>query len=248
MQIYDDPVRVLFQKMIPELVSNPSKQFSKSNAIQWFKNNYPRIKEGTMIAHLMRFSTNAPSRLHYSPKPEEDCLFQIDGSMYRLYDRNLDPHPIHSVEDIAVSRDTIQKPEPLENSSAFSYEKDLQNYLSKNIGMLGKGLKLYQDEGITGIEFPVGGKFVDILAQDADDNLVVIELKVARGYDKVVGQLLRYMAWIRIHQADSGQGVRGIIVGREITDDLKLACSGLSNIELFEYDLSVKLRKIEPVS
>ena len=64
---------------------------------------------------------------------------------------------------------------------------------------------------------------------------------------EVVGQLLRYMAWIRIHQADSGQGVRGIIVGREITDDLKLACSGLSNIELFEYDLSVKLRRIESV-
>jgi hypothetical protein len=106
------------------------------------------------------------------------------------------------------------------------------------------GLQLFQDEGITGIEFPAGGRFIDILAVDKDKRLVVIELKVSRGYDRVVGQILRYMAWIDKNQAETGQGVRGIIAARDISEDLRLACSYLPNVSLYEYELSVALRKI----
>ena len=66
----------------------------------------------------------------------------------------------------------------------------------------------------------MGNRFIDILALDKDNNYVVIELKVSRGYDRVVGQILRYMGWLRKNQAESGQLVRGIIVAREISDDL----------------------------
>ena len=84
----------------------------------------------------------------------------------------------------------------------------------KNLSLLEPGLRLYEEEGITGIEFPAGGRFIDILAVDAQHNYVVIELKVSRGYDRVVGQLLRYMAWVKQHQAEATQQVRGIIVAR----------------------------------
>ncbi len=63
-------------------------------------------------------------------------------------------------------------------------------------------------------------------------------------YDKVVGQLLRYIGWVEKYLADAGQQVRGVIVGREITEDLLLACSGLKSVEHFEYSLSVSLRRI----
>jgi hypothetical protein len=49
-------------------------------------------------------------------------------------------------------------------------------------------LTLYEEEGINGIEFPVGGRFIDILAVDSDGALVVIELKVSRGYDLIVAR------------------------------------------------------------
>ena len=74
---------------------------------------------------------------------------------------------------------------------------------------------------------------------------MVIELKVSRGYDRVVGQILRYMAWIRKNHAEQNQKVRGVIIAREITEDLLLACSETQNVDLFEYNLSVTLRKIE---
>ncbi len=101
------------------------------------------------------------------------------------------------------------------------------------------------EEDINGVEFPVGNRYIDILAVDSSNNYVVIELKVSRAYDKVVGQLLRYMGWIKKHHAEPNQSVRGIIIAREISNDLLLACSGLANIDLYEYNLSVTLNNIK---
>lgn len=95
------------------------------------------------------------------------------------------------------------------------------------------------------VPYPVGGRFIDILALDAKQGLVVIELKVSKGYDRVVGQLLRYMSWIKQHHAERGQNVRGIIAAREISEDLKLACSYLADVSLYEYEMSVRLKKVD---
>ncbi len=126
------------------------------------------------------------------------------------------------------------------------YEKDLQSFLAKNLGLVGPGLRLYEEEGITGIEFPAGGRFIDILALDRHNNFVVIELKVSRGYDRVVGQVLRYMAWIKKNLADPSQSVRGVIIAREISDDLLLAASLVQDIELYNYKMSVSLGRVMP--
>jgi hypothetical protein len=62
--------------------------------------------------------------------------------------------------------------------------------------------------------------------------------------DRVVGQLLRYMNWVRKELAEPGQRVRGVIVCRSISEDLILACSGINGIELFEYRLKVTVSKV----
>ena len=64
MSIYDKPVRVLIRDMISAFAPQKGALFSKDRAIEWFAQHYPKIKEGTISAHLIRFSTNAPSRLH----------------------------------------------------------------------------------------------------------------------------------------------------------------------------------------
>ena len=128
---------------------------------------------------------------------------------------------------------------------AFAYERDLQNYLAKNLALLEQGLKLYQDddEQYDGIEFPAGNRYIDILAVGADRAFVVIELKVSRGHDRTVGQLLRYMAWVR-DNLSKGTPVRGIIVANEISEDLKLASSMVSSVQLVEYEISFSLRQV----
>lgn len=258
MPIYAKSVRHLMRdEMVPTLAADLDKVFGRQQAIAWFKTNYPKIKEATVTAHLIRLSTNAPTRLHYSAKPgEDDVLFQIDGSRFRRYDPKNDPTPITkgsggSYEKHLTDPDDDGEPEePVVEASRpgadnqFAYEHDLRDFLAKNLPLIEPGLHLYVDEEVNGIEFPVGGRFVDILAVDASNNFVVIELKVSRGYDRVVGQLLRYMAWVQQKHAEPGQEVRGVIVSRQITDDLRLACSTLSNVALFEYELSVTLRRV----
>jgi hypothetical protein len=218
---------------------------TRKQAIDWFAQQYPKIKSGTVHCHLIRLSTNAPTRLHYSAKPhEDDVFFQMDGSHFRLYDPAHDPAPIHEITAKPVAPLATEEEVDPAGSAEFAYEADLRNYLAKNLSIIEPGLMLYQDEGITGVEFDVGGRRIDILAIDAKGALVVIELKVSRGYDRVVGQLMRYMAWIRKNQAEAGQHVRGVIVCREISEDLLLACSLLSAVQLFEYELSLKLKSV----
>jgi endonuclease len=143
---------------------------------------------------------------------------------------------------IIGSGNAAEEPEP---PSEFAYESDLRDFLAKNLSLLEPGLRLYQEEGITGIEFPAGGRLIDILAVDGQNNFVVIELKVSKGYDRAVGQLLRYMSWIDENHAEPPQEVRGIIIAREISPDLVLACSRVSGVELYDYQLSVKLQKVQ---
>jgi endonuclease len=247
MAIYDRPVRTILRDMIADLAPQPGVVFTKEAAVGWFSARFPKIKLGTISAHLIRFSTNAESRLHYSARPDEDLLFQIDGSHFRLYEPGKDPTPIHSKSDVHSAPAAIELDSGEEGPSEFAYESDLRDFLAKNLTIIESGLELYQDEGITGVEFPVGGRFIDILAVDRQKNFVIVELKVSRGYDRVIGQLLRYMAWIKQNHAEPSQGVRGIIAAREISEDLRLACSYLPDVHLYEYTLSVTLRRIDAV-
>lgn len=220
--------------------------FTKDEVLDWFKTNYPLVKEGTITAHLIRFSTNVRTRLHYHPQDDgaDDLFFKLDGSRFRLYEPGSDPAPIHKDGIIQETVSTRLTDEQNGDDSQFAYEDDLRDYLAQNLHLIESGLVLYTDEGISGIEFPVGGRFVDILAVDSTGGYVVIELKVSRGYDRVIGQLLRYIGWIEKHHAEPGQKVRGVIVAKEVSDDLRLACARISDIRLFEYALSVSLHEV----
>jgi len=242
---YKKPVHALMKEMIPALNIEKGTTFTRSRVKAWFSEHYPKIKEGTINAHLIRLSTNAASRTHYNTKEgADDVFYQLDSSNFRLYSPEVDPKPIY--EKVAVDEAEGDNDSSAEQSTQeFAYERDLQNFLIKNLDAIEPGLSLFQDDGVSGVEFPVGGRFIDILAVDKDGSLVVIELKVSKGYDRVVGQLLRYVAWIKKNQAEDKQKVRGIIVARAISEDLKLACSGIKDLQLFEYQISVSLEETQ---
>jgi hypothetical protein len=256
MPIYDRPVRELIREAAADIRITKERPVDRREVIAWFQERYPRIKKSTVTAHLIKMSVNAPSRIHYSVRGDgsDDLLFQVDPKHFRLYDPSRDPTPIYTEWDrsnIPAGRtpeDDVEEEEDAPSRSAFAYEHDLRDYLARNLTLIEPGLRLYDDEGVRGVEYPVGGRFIDILGLDHDGGLVVIELKVSRGYDRVVGQLLRYMGWITANLAEAAQRVRGIIIAKQITEDLRLACSRLQDIELFEYELSVSLRKAAPVA
>jgi hypothetical protein len=157
MPIYDKPVRLLMRQMVDDMPVRAGQIITRDDVLNWFAAHYPKIKEGTVTAHLIRLSTNAPTRLHYAAKPEDDdVFFKLDGSHFRLYDPAHDPPPI---------REGTPPPPPGEpededqdaNAAGFAYESDLRNFLSKNLNVLEPGLRLYEEEGIKVLSSPSGG-------------------------------------------------------------------------------------------
>ena len=161
MPIYAKPVRLLMKDMADSFVLQAGQSFTRQQAIDWFAQHYPKIRPGTVHCHLIRLSTNAPTRLHYNAKPhEDDVFFQLDGGHFRLYDPAHDPTPIYDGSTIPKGKRVIEDEAEPECSGEFAYEADLRNYLAKNLSIIEPGLKLYQEEGITGVEFDVGGAFL----------------------------------------------------------------------------------------
>jgi RecB family endonuclease NucS len=201
-------------------------------------------------------AVNSTERKHHpniKPGSQHDLFFKVGPGKFRLWVPDTDPAPIYrdqlaaqqGVGAVPKDEQEVVEVEAEEAADqAFAFERDLRNYLSKNLNVIESGLTLYKDEEFVGIEFPVGGRFIDILAVGKTGDFVVIELKVSRGHEKTIGQLLRYMGWVQKNLA-SGKPVRGVIVASDITEDLKLAASQIRNVGLFEYELSFKLRPLE---
>ena len=83
---------------------------------------------------------------------------------------------------------------------------------------------------------------IDLLAKGKDGKFVVIELKLSRGRNKTLGQILHYMGW-----ADKELGnapCRGYIVANSIPDDLRLAVSRVPGVKLAEYKLSFSIKPV----
>lgn len=73
---------------------------------------------------------------------------------------------------------------------------------------------------------------------------VVIELKKGRPSDEVVGQILRYMGWVKQNLCKSGQAVKGLIICRDPDPKLSYALQMTNNIDVRYYSVSFKLRAI----
>jgi len=127
---------------------------------------------------------------------------------------------------------------------SFSLEKYLQEFIVSNWDRtpLAKTLDILTEDEEKGVEFLTGVGEIDILARDrTTGDWVVIELKKGRNSDNVVGQLLRYMGWIRKHKARPGENVRGIIITGATDDRIKYAISASPGIEFFTYRVNFDL-------
>jgi restriction system protein len=135
----------------------------------------------------------------------------------------------------------------VEEARTFAMEKHLEEFLVHNWKQteLGDEYDIYADEdGIQGQQFPTDTGFIDILALSKDrKRLLVVELKRGRASDAVVGQIARYMGYVREELAEEGQQVEGLIIA--LDDDLRVkrALSSIPGVNFWRYQVNFKLLK-----
>lgn len=130
-----------------------------------------------------------------------------------------------------------------EQAVTFAFEAHLRDFLARNPETIEPGLRLHTSDQNPGVEFPVDGGRIDLLAVDRSGTYVVIELKLSQGRNKTLGQLLYYMAWV---DRNLGNGpCRDYIIASEIGDDLALAVALVPRVSLAKYRMSFA---VEPVA
>lgn len=135
-------------------------------------------------------------------------------------------------------------PEDIESQTEFALETHLEEFIYKNWSNInwGSNLELYKIEEQDGRQFPAGTWSIDFLAIDKDKNdLVVIELKRGKTSDSTVGQLLRYISWVKENVAEKDQNVRGMIIARNVDNALNYSVKNLDFVEVKTYKVDFQL-------
>lgn len=129
----------------------------------------------------------------------------------------------------------------------FGLERHLHEFLRDNWERtaLGKEWALYGEPGDEnpGYEYPCDVGRIDLLAKHRKKpQWLVVELKRGQTSDVTVGQVLRYMGWVRNHLAADGDEVRGLVIARDADDALRYALSNLPSVDLQLYEVEFRLK------
>lgn len=142
---------------------------------------------------------------------------------------------------VSVSSDEV------ENPFAFVMEKYLEEFLVDNWKHteLGKHFDIFEVDGeLVGQQYMSDTGPIDILAISKDKKtLLVVELKRGKVSDNVVGQIQRYMGYVKEELLEPGQQVRGAIIGLDDDKRIQRALSVAAGIDFYKYEVNFKLHK-----
>lgn len=146
-----------------------------------------------------------------------------------------------------VSSETPPPAPHAKGKGAFALERHLHLYLFDNWDdlSLAPDWELYALPGDpeAGYEFatPIGR--IDLLARHRrEPRWLVIELKRQGTSDQVVGQVLRYIGWIKAHHAEEEEQVEGLIVASNGDPQLHYAVLAAPNLSFMSYEVEFHLR------
>jgi len=155
----------------------------------------------------------------------------------------------YSPSSIKEQTDTEASGKETATESVFGLEKYLHEFLVDNwdVTELSNEWALLEEDGeIVGSHYytdEVGE--IDLLAKHVSDNRwLVIELKKNQTSDSTVGQILRYMGWVRRKLVSDGEKVEGLIICREVDIKLQYALDGQTDIKCMTYQVNFTLNQI----
>jgi len=212
-------------EVISEYSYQPNTNLPHRRSVKWF----PVLIERSTMSQELKNSTNSiGTTANISQYAQE-----IENLM-----GNIKP-------PVIISNDAT-----IEDPSVFALEKHLEDFLVQNWKQtdLGKLYDIYEEEGeLVGQQYPSDTGPIDLLAVSKDKKtILVVELKKGRASDNVVGQIQRYMGYVKEELAEANQEVKGIIIALEDDIRIRRALSVAPSIEFYRYQVSFKLFKNTP--
>ena len=170
--------------------------------------------------------------------PRTISIFFYEG----IKDNWTDPAEI--IDDINTENEIINTDEQI-----FALEKYLEEFLISNWEKTEFGEKydlIFSNDGeLSSQQYPTDIGRIDILVKEKKtDSYVVIELKKKKTSDGTVGQIARYMGWVKEKLAGNNT-VKGIIIGFDKDEKIIYALKSVPNVELFLYKVNFSLNKIQ---
>lgn len=249
-------------QLVREAIQHFGREVSYSEIKQFVWKKYPDVNTSTLTCQIIICSVNHPSRIHYPEnKKPRLCNSQYDF-LYNTARGRVAPYDPErqGLWEIAVSGEgellvrIAQEPndqaEPSsatldDQQSSFALESHLRDYLARNLSRIadfGVPLTVYTSEdGRDGVEFQTDVGPIDILATSSTGDFYVFELKLGRGADAALGQILRYMGWVDRHLSNHHK-VFGVVLAADISEKLRYAATQVSHVRLLEYDLSFTVK------
>ncbi|WP_157763313.1 endonuclease NucS domain-containing protein [Pseudomonas citronellolis] len=255
------PVWQMVKEAAQQMVGEITYQAIKAKVKSIYGND---IKDSSITCSIISGAVNHPSRIHYNENKKPriadtayDYLFSTGRGRVTWYQP--EKHGVweiaHSANGALIVRLSDVEDDPMQIAESieagddtygmFALEAHLRDYLAKKLPKLpghDSPLILYRTEDRDGVEFQTDVGPIDILATGNGD-FYVLELKVGRGPDAALGQILRYMGWVKEHLAGD-KNVHGIIIASDIGQKLRYAATQVPNVRLMEYDLAVTLRSV----
>jgi hypothetical protein len=248
-------------QMIREAIDNLNGRATYAEIKNYIHSKWDNVNNLTINTQLLILTVNQPSRIHYpeNKKPrisdsQYDILYSTGRGQVVKY--NPEEHGIWEIYQnefgSPLVRQVISNEEevfdniadPDAESFIFPIEANLRDFLISNLNTVKDSkLSLFVDEnGRDGKEYPTAVGPIDILTVDEDGNFIVFELKLTRGADKALGQILRYMGWVKKNLAN-GKLVKGVIVANKMDEKIKYAVMMTSDITLYEYEMNFVLSR-----
>ena len=122
----------------------------------------------------------------------------------------------------------------------LQFERQLEDFIEANLELIEPNLRLYVDEsGNKGRQYPTDVGNIDLLCVRPNGDFVVIELKKGKTSDIVVGQISRYMGWVKQNLA-SEREVYGIIITHEFDEKLIYAVIANDKLSIKYYRIKLE--------
>ena len=176
-----------------------------------------------------------------------DPLKNSSGSISTICNLTQYSEEIRKLMGDSESSPVVSNDSDIENPSEFVLEEHLEDFLVKNWTQtdLSEKFDIFEDDEFTGRQYQTDTGPIDILAISKDrKELLVIELKKGRASDRVIGQIQRYMGYIKDEIAEDDQEVKGIIIAFEDDQRIRRALSVTNNIEFYRYRINFNLKKV----